>query len=221
MNKKPQKPTSKTSKLLLNEMVTTYKETGITDYFEQAFALAKTQIEQTARKYSKAWGLPFEEFVSEGNYRFISAVEAYDASAGDFENVLSRVLRNAFITITRSPANKAEYTERYHVRDGQELDVFEDVIISGITKDASAEAESLVFSEERSEMLTSLLVDVDDVMIATIRAFLAEKSLVKAGEVLGVSHTTVKRRLQSLSRKFDANKYGQVSDYLEGVETIV
>jgi RNA polymerase sigma factor (sigma-70 family) len=202
-------------------MVTKYKETGEVLYFEQAYALTKKQIVQTARKYSAAFGIPYEDFLSEGNIRFIGVIDSYNAETGEFVHVLSRALRNAFITMNRSADNKAEYTNRYIAGDEKEIDVFEDVIISGITRDASAEAESLVFSKERSEMLTSLLVDVDEVMIATIRAFLAEKSLVKAGAKLGVSHTTVKRRLESLARKYDANKYGQVSDYLEGVETIV
>lgn len=213
--------TTQEHKRNLNAMVTKYKETGEELYFEKAFALASRHLRQTATKWSVSCGIPFEDLLSEGNYRFTRVVESYSIEQGDFVNLLSRTLSNAYTLLIRSPDNKKDYTARYIEGDDKEIDVFEDVIISGLTRDASAEAESLVFSKERSEMLTSLLVDVDDKMKATISAYLSEGSFRKAGVVLGISHMAVKRRIESLSRKFDASKYGNPSDYLEGVETIV
>lgn len=213
--------TTQEHKRNLNEMVTKYKETGDEVYFEKAFALAARHLRQTASKWSASCGIPFEDLLSEGNYRFTRVVESYSIGQGDFVNLLSRTLSNSYTMMIRSPDNKKDYTERYLEMDDKEIDVFEDVIISGITKDASAEAESLVFSKERSEMLTSLLVDVDDKMQQAINAYLATGSFRKAGLVLGISHMAVKRRIESLSRKFDASKYGNPRDYLEGVETIV
>lgn len=213
--------TTQEHKRKLNEMVTKYKETGIESYFDMAFSLSGRHLRQTAAKWANSCGIPFEELLSEGNYRFIKVVESYSMSQGDFVNVLSRALRNAYSSKLRSPDNKAEYTERYREVDGKEIDILEDAIIAGVTKDAAAEAEGLVFADQRSEMIASLFVGASDEMIATVRVFLAERSYSAAGEVLGVSHTTVKRRLESLAKKFDTYKFGQVSDYIEGVETIV
>lgn len=213
--------TTQEHKRNLNAMVTKYKETGDELYFEKAFALAGRHLRQTATKWSASCGIPFEDLLSEGNYRFTRVVESYSIEQGDFVNLLSRTLSNSYTMMLRAPDNKKDYTERYREMDGKEIDVFEDVIISGITKDASAEAESLVFSKQRSEMLTSLLTDVNEVTLETVRVFLSEKNVRTTAAVLGVSHTTVKRRLESLARKFDASKYGNPSDYLQGVETIV
>jgi RNA polymerase sigma factor (sigma-70 family) len=209
------------NKAKLNELVTKYKETGITSYFEQAFDISKKQIERTSAKYARNWNIPLEDFISEGNYKFIAAVEIFDGETGDFEHVLNRILRNAFTTLTRATHLKADYTDRYISNDEQTMDLFEDVIISGITKDAAAEAEGLVFADQRTTMIASLLVGASDEMIATVRVYITERSYSKAGEVLGVSHTTVKRRLESLAKKYDTSRFGQVSDYVEGVETIV
>lgn len=209
-----------TRKAKINELVSQYKKTGNEQYFETAFNLCEKQILTTSRKYARDWNVPLEDFISEANYRFHTAVQAYDSAVGDFENILNRSIRNAFISMTRSTELRVDYTDRYVVVGDSELDLFEDTIIDGVTTDSTAEIVEISMTERKKELVKYLLSDADPATIETVVAYLTTGSLTKAGAQLGVNRTTIKRRIESLANNYDIKRFGDINDYLEGGDTL-
>lgn len=206
---------TKTTKQLINEAVTLYKQTRDELHFEEAYELCRKRIEGTARKYARSWTtFTYEDFLSEGNYRFHKVALAYDETKGDFENILNRALRNAFVQLTRDPITKIETTPRFRELDGEIVDILDATIIEGITKDASIEAEQQVSKSKRRELIESLLVGIDYSTLETIKVYLQCETFSEAGAILGISRTTVMRRLAKLADKFDASTFGDIADYL-------
>lgn len=201
----------------INESVSQYKLTGDEQYFEKAFTLCKTVREGITKKFGNSrTDIPMEDFVSETNLVFNTLVDSYDASKGDFHKLLSSTLYNYLRNLIRDTdrASKLETTPQYRELDGEVVDILDAAIIEGVTKDDTIASDDSLMQSKTHSLLASLLDGISHDMRETVRVFLTTKDLTEAGAVLGISRTTVKRRLESLAKKYDASTFGAISDYL-------
>lgn len=63
-------------------------------------------------------------------------------------------------------------------------------------------------------LLESAQIQNDSTMTAIIAEFPRHKSITALGKALGLHHEVVRRKLRSLSRYYDANRFGDIRDYL-------
>nr|WP_238352162.1 sigma factor [Brevibacillus brevis] len=144
----------------------------------------------------------------------MDALDKFDPSIGNFENFLTRSIRNRIRDLRRN---------RARVREDCTLDIAPD---DGDTPISQVEDESLSLTgnvegmvvevqkkREQRELLSFLVTGTDDITCKVVKLFLAGQPFVAIAKSLGLSDKTVKNKLRYLSRRYDANRFGDQRNY--------
>lgn len=190
--------------------------------FEEEFNRFKRDIEKIGRKYVKSNRIPLPEMISHLNEEFWQAFKTFNPDAGcSFKTWVSIKLAQKALDVIRYKEGK------YHKRvltvlDGKSAGD-EEAPTSEIASDYDLEEEVIQRFSKKKEADKRQLIDfllqsakTDDVTTAIVTNFSQHKSITALAKALGLHHEIVKRKLRSLSRHYDANRFGDINDYLAG-----
>lgn len=185
----------------------------------------QTLIRNMAVKYSRRSGVPEEEFVSQLNEELWLAWRDYDEGKGaTLSTWLNGCLRKRSIDIIREKEG-GHYRRFSLINEGNSNDDDDEgAPTSNQIRDEVAEVEPRVINrmyrkkEADQRQLIDFLVNdpvkVDTVTTLIVTEFSKYPSITALAKALGLHHEVVKRKLLALSRKYDANRFGDIRDYL-------
>ncbi|UKS30209.1 hypothetical protein LOZ80_15210 [Paenibacillus sp. HWE-109] len=152
----------------------------------------------------------------------MKAIDKWDSSLGDFANYLARWINRARSNLQRTSLRRLKREQSIIERKSDE----EDTPISELDRiDNGYRVEDHVYERmhtkkeaEKLSLLDSILeptkVQNDSAMTVIIKEFPRYKTVNALAKALGLQRNTVDRKLRSLSRQFDANRFGDIEDYL-------
>ena len=211
---------NKRDKATINRLVADYQRTFDETSYERAYDMCRKILQGAASTYSFRWsGIPLAEFESECNLTFHIAVHSYKASTGDFENLLRTLLSNKLRDLVRRERKGVGLAPQFERTEIEEIDLFELSIFDGTTKDSAKESHEQLMQGKRVEIVNKLLEGVSPELLQTVQLYAVRNSMRQVAIELGVSTSTVKRRLEKLAKRYDAKQFGDIHDYLEGGDT--
>lgn len=203
-------------------LATDYQVERTDDAFRKLYELASTMFEQFHR----------DSLYSRGCRDSHSAKESFDNAVfelsqrddvDNFANALSAALRRKRLMLCRSLARRrnripgsldeteadesGEYTPKYKMPDEPAA---EDVAIEDLCRKKEDDQRQLIDFLKHSG-------NPDATTTAIVEAFLLAPPSASNTEIaksIGIHHETVKRSLRKLSRRYDANRFGDYSDYI-------
>lgn len=132
-----------------------------------------------------------------------------------FERLLSRSLKNARIDFDRREKRRRKREVSWNTPTSAMPDAptLEMTMVSD--DDTEAEAVAKKKEAEQRQLLDFLLESTTDSLTKKIVRMLPEYDSANAlAKALGVHHSVVSRKMKSLARFYDANRFGDISDYL-------
>ncbi|ANY67691.1 hypothetical protein BBD42_15370 [Paenibacillus sp. BIHB 4019] len=134
-----------------------------------------------------------------------------DARITDFERTLNARLRKRRIDALRSNVRR-----RSRQRSLDTMMDDGDISDANLRSDYAIETEVLTKEADHRQVIDSIVdpSQVDTVTTLIVTAFPEYKSIAALAKALGLHHEVVKRKLHALSRRYDANRFGDYRDYL-------
>ncbi|WP_338461640.1 hypothetical protein V5G20_18005 [Brevibacillus borstelensis] len=142
-------------------------------------------------------------------------------NGGDFVNLLSFSFKNARIDLARRRSvrrrREVAINSSYEDEHDSSLEAkylaadycLEQEVIAKICKKKEADKIALI-----DFLLESAKIHLDSTMTAIIEEFPRHKNLYSLGKALGLSRNAVDRKIRSLGRHYDGNRFGDAQDYL-------
>lgn len=186
--------------------------------FNNLFLLQKRNIHNMSVKYHKRSGVPLEEFVSQLNEELWFAYRDYDEGKGAKLTtwIAGCLKRRAHDVIREREGSYCRRVTLFKPVDNSD----DDAPTSEIADPMNLEDYALRKKEaDQRQLIDSLVNDpsqVDPITTLIVAEFPKYKSITALAKALGLHHEVVKRKLTSLSRRYDANRFGDVRDYLAG-----
>ncbi|MFK4304300.1 hypothetical protein ABH892_004440 [Paenibacillus sp. RC254] len=128
----------------------------------------------------------------------------------NFGKLVSRSLKNARIDFLRSELRRSESFEL-------SIDSSEESALTLNIADSELVEDRVLKKEDDQRQLIAYLSDptqVDDVTTLIVTKFSQYDSITALAKALGIHHETVSRKLRKLSRRYDANRFGEIGEYL-------
>lgn len=183
--------------------------------FDETYREYRPLIRSLSRQRSRQTRIPSEDFESAMTEALWRAHQAFDPERGDpFEALARRSMNNAAINvITRKHGN---YSRRVYAtldapetEDSPKSEVADEVTVEStfFTRNKRADQRQLIDS-----LCDPRQVDYDTTRIVSM--FPQYESITALAKALGLHHETVSRKLKRLSRRYDANRFGDLREYL-------
>lgn len=208
------------SSLQLNSLAIAYRTERTDDAFRKLYELASAMFEQFHR----------DALFSKGCRDSHSAKESFDSAVlelsqrddvGNFANALSAALRRKRLMLCRTLARRrnrfpgsldeteaddsGEYSPKYKMPEESSA---EEIAIRELCEKKEG---------DQRQLITFLVADptqVDRETNLIVSQFSQYDSVTALAKALGMHHEIVKRKLRKLSRRYDANRFGDIREYL-------
>ena len=210
----------------LNSLATVFSATQDQSAFEELHAAFKQEWDR--RKFADAKRAKSDVHTIESMYgvELWECARKYDPAKGDIVNLVNNAIRRRRIDILRSNTQKRKGRYQHvsiNANDDSDAPTFE--IAEEFDTAYSSPTEEAVFREmfdkkEKDKVsLVSYLIESakttsDEATIKIIEMFSQHKNPSTLAKALGMHHETVKRKLVRLSRHYDANRFGDIREYL-------
>ena len=202
----------------LNSLVIAYKSDRGADTFRAIYDVYEPIWKRTVYADSKRACTDSSTMYALYQDALMSAIAKWDSALGDFANYLNRWINRAKSNLQRTNLRRMRNLPQYTAIAERED---EDAPTSDI-EDEDYKLEDHVYERmhkkkeaDKIALIDSLLESVtDSVTITVVTNFPRYKSVNDLAKGLGIHHETVKRKLTALSRRFDANRFGDITDYL-------
>ncbi|MEC0328743.1 sigma factor [Paenibacillus macerans] len=188
--------------------------------FNEKFKKYYPLIRSISFSYHKSTGIPAESFESELCESLWKALRTFDErKEAKLDTWVTKVLRHAAIDVIRS-AEGGYYRRVYAIIDAPDD---EDAPTSEVPDEETTEdgyfRRRYKKKADQRQLIDFLLHsgNPDATTIAVVEAYLAappSASDTAIAESIGIHHMSAKRSLRKLSRYYDANRFGDISDYL-------
>lgn len=132
----------------------------------------------------------------------------------NFQRFLSRSLKHARIDFDRKEQRRRSNEASMDAPTSSDPDA--PTLGMTLLSDYDTEAEAIAKKKkaEQRQLLDFLLMGSDSLTKEIVRRFPEYDSANALAKALGVHHSVISRKLKSLARKYDANRYGDIADYL-------
>jgi hypothetical protein len=185
--------------------------------FNRVFSESSPLVTHLARLYSKKSGVPEAEFISQLNEEVWLAYNKHDPtrttiSTWLYTSLTSRAKRVAsrgeykFYSKLRYTETKKDESDSCLLQIEDEHHVEQEVIDKLGKKREDDQRQLIAFLSDPSQ------VDSDTTLI--VSNFSQHDSITALAKALGMHHETVKRKLRKLARRYDANRFGDINEYL-------
>lgn len=198
----------------IKEQIIKYQKTRDEEVFRRIYeSIHKggTLIASFVRKY----GLDRSDVESLINEKLLDVVDSHDPRKGNFSNEVYTAVKYGCIDLLRRKTYEEEFIEdvMYENDDGEYEEVYEILQVAPTTTEDDILNEVRKRRDQR-QLIANLIEKADKPTKLSITAFLSTDSYRQAAEDAGTCHKTVKARIERMSRNFDANQFGEPSDYL-------
>lgn len=199
--------------------------------FEDVYQQYRKKIDIASRKYSRMSGVPVPEFVSHLSESLWDSYLRYEQERGcSLDTWILKRLRQKAIDLMRWGEGNY-YNRVFATLDGPPLSNSdsEDAPTSSVEmlvdEDYDVAYEVIKKKEADKRQLVDFLLesttihkDNHSTMTVIIEEYRKDDSRDKSDNAiaksLGMHHETVKRKLESLAKRYDANRFGDVREYL-------
>ncbi|MGG4217533.1 NUMOD1 domain-containing DNA-binding protein [Paenibacillus jamilae] len=181
--------------------------------FNKVFLNYSPKIVMIAKSFSRRSGVPVTEFISQLNEALWVAYQKHDPNQSSLDTWLNTRLRDC----AKRVASRKEYDYYSRVTNFEPPDADDDAPTSEIADSFDLENSVVNKREDDQRQLIAYLSDpaqVDTVTNSIVTMFSQYDSITALAKALGIHHETVSRKLRKLSRRYDANRFGEVRDYL-------
>ncbi|MFC3345040.1 hypothetical protein ACFOHW_21980 [Paenibacillus abyssi] len=184
----------------------------------------KRTIHNISLRYSKQSGVPAAEFVSQLSEEIWVAYRDYDSAYGaTLITWINGCLRRRAMDVIRE--RDGTYYRRVSLISAiAKTDEDEDAPTSEVAESGPSLEEYVIERMHRKKeadqrQLIDFLVNsdpdqVDPVTTLIVTKFPQYPSITALAKALGLHHEVVKRKLRALSRRYDANRFGDYREYL-------
>jgi hypothetical protein len=199
----------------LNRLAIAYKLNPSDDSFSELYHEAKHIFDKVnrGRLVRSGWG---DESDADGVFNAVILKLSREPDVLDFTKAMSTALKNATINFIKS-------AKSYRKRNALTIDITnhdEDAPTSDVVDNYNLEEDVLSQlrkkEDDQRQLIVSLIdpakVDNDTTLI--VSQFPQHDSITALAKALGMHHEFVKRKLRKLSRGYDANRFGDVNEYL-------
>jgi DNA-directed RNA polymerase specialized sigma subunit len=192
--------------------------------FDDLYKDYAQRIKIMSKKYNLIGKVPIPDLISHLNEALWEAYSSFDPDRGcTLDTWVIRNLNNKAIDVLRG--KEGNYYNRVFAKLDCPMkdDIDEDAATSKIEYITDISAEDCVIEKKKKADQISLIdffqrsCKTDATTTAIVEAFLlapASASPNAISKSIGLHHETVKRKLTALSRRYDANRFGDISDYL-------
>lgn len=206
----------------LNNLVISYqesqpskKEVIFTEIFEEV--RKRWRKENSISHLSRRYRLDEQDVESLANFELMKSVEEYELK-GAFYNFLSSRVSRRCIDLSRklTTKNESEISLDKSINSTSEEDSRENPLIDFlIHANVEEEAiENLQRKGDQRQLIAQLLDKAPLKSRQAIQAFVeSDFSYTHAAKKLGVAYNTVRRQIENVSKYYDANHSGDISDY--------
>lgn len=192
----------------MNAMVTEYQQFGNEEVFNAIYRYYYDKWKTRAKLDARKIKVDEEDILSYYSQVLYQTVKCYDASKGDFNSMVRCAIINAKKTMRRDNASRVLYESPAWA---EERDDDDDGIFLSIPDEDALSSEK---TREQRELLSYLTANMDDLTRKIVTLFGKGYSYNSIGKRLRMDHKRVKRKIQSLSRRYDGNRFGDIRDYL-------
>lgn len=186
--------------------------------FNEKFKKYYPLIRSISFSYHKSTGIPAESFESELCESLWKALRTFDErKEAKLDTWVTKVLRHAAIDVIRS-AEGGYYRRVYAIIDAPDD---EDAPTSEVPDEETTEdgyfRRRYKKKADQRQLIDFLVNDptqVDRETRLIVSQFSQYDSITALAKALGMHHEFVKRKLRKLSARYDANRFGDIYDYL-------
>jgi hypothetical protein len=195
-------------------LVKNYQSTGCESSFNELYRIATAKWPSLLNRLAGKYYLDRLDVESMANLKLYQIAKSYDPSLGNFTNALSTAIKRGCIDLVRKKKIIDDHQSLVSANtddEGNVQDPFENLAT------ANAEDEIIeVLQKNRDQrlLIATLMIDADDNTRQCLSAYAETGSYRDAAKLLGKNDkNAVLRPIRKLSRKFDANQFGDIADY--------
>ncbi|MCY9760372.1 hypothetical protein M5X06_12665 [Paenibacillus alvei] len=196
--------------LNLNEKVMEYKRTGSQGLFSEIYREVSRPWKNFLMRDARFAMTDTQEIEALYDDKLLQVIEKFDQARGNFISVLATAIANAVKNL------RVKNARRYRMEVYAKGDEDEPTILDRPDVNVNVESRALssIKTKEQRELLSHLTVNLDDLTCEVVKLYLVNDSYLAVGKRLGIEHKRVKRKIESLSRRYDGNRFGDYRDYL-------
>jgi hypothetical protein len=187
--------------------------------FEKLYEDHYVKVGKISRQFSRTTGVNLVELQAHLNGEFYFAILDYNETRSkDVSKWLNARLKARAMDFVKSyirREKKVVYFDESNKRENDEEKSYE-IIDEFILEDYVIDREQTKTDADKRQLINALLEDADDLTTAIVNEILSTDSLNLRliGRTLGTNHVKVMRRLEKLKRNYDANRFGDINNYL-------
>lgn len=198
----------------LNSLVVSYQNTSSNEDFSEIMEYCREFNQKQINWMSNKYGLERQDVEGVVYWKIYDVSNRYDRQKGDFLHQISREIKRACIDIYRKRQKLKVQFSYYVDENGQCIDIFENKYIQSVTVDAEQEIiEYLIKECDQRQLIATLYGQANEKCREALLAYSVSNSFLDAAKRLGIDNQTVKRRIRKISKYFDANQSGDITDY--------
>ncbi|MCR8843130.1 hypothetical protein NQ117_05510 [Paenibacillus sp. SC116] len=192
----------------LDNLVVNYQEVNQQSVFEIIYEYVSVRWRKSIEYDVRFTSTNHHDVQAMYEDKMLKLLSTYKKEIGHFENLLfSSITKGKYDLLRkRSRRRKLEYYSKTEEEAATFLEVVDENTTTGFILSEK--------TKEQRELLSHLVADVDDLTCEIVKLYLVNDSYLAVGKLLGIEHKRVKRKIESLARRFDGNRFGDYRDYL-------
>ncbi|MFW5434298.1 hypothetical protein [Paenibacillus apiarius] len=194
----------------LNEKVMEYKRTGSQDLFGEIYREVSRPWAAYLQRDSSYAMTDYAEVSATYDDKLLDVIDKFDPQKGNFISILSSALANARTDLRRKNLRR----RRMEIYASSEEDAATFLERDDVNVNVERTALTYTKKKEQRQLLSHLVAEADDLTHKIVILFAENDSFNAVGKQLGIDHKRVKRRIESLSRRYDGNRFGDIRDIL-------
>ncbi|OAJ75130.1 hypothetical protein AYJ08_05800 [Brevibacillus sp. SKDU10] len=204
----------------LNKLATSYKQSKDQKVFNELYREILPLWNQRKKGDARRTRVDEDTIIEMYEDALLKTLEAFVVEKGEFLHLLNQRISQRRIDLYRSEAIRKAREQLTWFDDGcaNTLERMSDEFDPNYQ--SSIEEKILVGKKERdkrelvSHLIESAKTLSDEVTVKILTEFSKYSSPNKLAKALGLHHETVNRKLRRISRLYDANRFGDINDYL-------
>lgn len=190
----------------VNSYVLEYKRTGCPDKFNTLYKVLMERLKSKQSYDIRVRGMDTHEAVALYDDTIMEAIRYY--REGSFLKLLYMRLKSRRIDLHRM--RKRKIASNYDMVDLSSVDILEDNDRDRV----DTPEESVIKKEDQRQLISFLVARQDDFTVTVAKLIPSFDSPTAIAKELGVHHSKVGRSLDRLRNRFDANRFGELREYL-------
>lgn len=182
-------------------------------YFDELFDIFQNVYGRKYEVIAIAQGLDINEVQAAHEDALLITLDKFDPRKGVFSHYLNVVIKNNLGKLRKEITKRREREVLYPTLANEDGigNIFH-TIENG--EDVEGQILDKEIGDKRTRLIAEMVSNADPAIKNILKEILAGHSVHSAAKRCGICHKTVKRRLDKMSALYDANKHGDIWDYL-------